>query len=54
MTQRIVLASSNRGKLAEFNALLAQSGFEVVAQASLGIDDAEESGQSFVENALLK
>ncbi|TAL87490.1 MAG: RdgB/HAM1 family non-canonical purine NTP pyrophosphatase, partial [Rhodanobacter sp.] len=40
--------------LAEFNALLAQSGFEVVAQASLGIDDAEESGQSFVENALLK
>lgn len=54
MTQRIVLASSNRGKLAEFNALLADSGFEVVAQASLGIDDAEETGLTFVENALLK
>ncbi len=54
MAQRIVLASSNRGKLAEFNALLAQSGLEVVAQASLGIDDAEETGLSFVENALLK
>ena len=54
MTQRIVLASSNRGKLAEFNALLAESGFEVVAQSSLGIDDAEETGLSFVENALLK
>ncbi len=54
MAQRIVLASSNRGKLAEFNALLAGSGFEVVAQASLGIDDAEESGRTFVENALLK
>ncbi len=54
MTQRIVLASSNRGKLAEFNALLADSGLEVVAQASLGIDDAEEAGLTFVENALLK
>lgn len=54
MTQRIVLASSNRGKLAEFNALLADSGFEVVSQASLSIDDAEETGLTFVENALLK
>lgn len=54
MTQRIVLASSNRGKLAEFNALLADSGFEVVTQASLGIEDAEETGLTFVENALLK
>lgn len=54
MTQRIVLASGNRGKLAEFNALLADSGFEVVTQASLGIDDAEETGLTFVENALLK
>ena len=54
MMQRVVLASSNRGKLAEFNALLADSGFEVVAQSSLGIADAEETGASFVENALLK
>ncbi len=52
--KRIVLASSNRGKLAEFDALLAESGFAVVTQASLGISDAEESGLSFVENALLK
>ena len=52
--QRIVLASSNRGKLAEFDALLADSGFEVIAQSSLGIGDAEETGLSFVENALLK
>ncbi|MEO7067567.1 MAG: RdgB/HAM1 family non-canonical purine NTP pyrophosphatase [Rhodanobacter sp.] len=52
--QRIVLASSNRGKLAEFNALLADSGLEIVTQASLGIDDAEETGLTFVENALLK
>ena len=51
---RIVLASGNPGKLAEFNALLAASGLEIVAQASLGIDDAEETGCTFVENALLK
>jgi XTP/dITP diphosphohydrolase len=54
MTQRVVLASSNQGKLAEFNALLKDSGYEVVAQSSLGIVDAEETGLSFVENALLK
>lgn len=54
MMQRVILASSNRGKLAEFNALLADSGFEVVAQSSLGVADAEETGLSFVENALLK
>jgi len=51
---RVVLASSNLGKLKEFGALLADSGFEVVPQASLGVDDAEETGLSFVENALLK
>lgn len=54
MMQRVILASSNRGKLAEFNALLADSGFEVVAQSGLGVADAEETGLSFVENALLK
>ncbi|QAU24357.1 RdgB/HAM1 family non-canonical purine NTP pyrophosphatase [Dyella sp. M7H15-1] len=52
--QRIVLASSNRGKLAEFNALLAGSHFKVIPQAELGVEDAEETGLSFVENALLK
>jgi XTP/dITP diphosphohydrolase len=51
---RIVLASSNRGKLAEFNQLFADSGFEVVTQGSLGVEDAEETGLSFIENALLK
>lgn len=52
--RRIVLASSNPGKLKEFGALLADSGLEVIAQGSLGIEDAEETGASFVENALLK
>jgi XTP/dITP diphosphohydrolase len=51
---RIVLASSNRGKLAEFGELFADSGFEVITQGSLGVEDAEETGLTFVENALLK
>lgn len=51
---RIVLASGNRGKLAEFNHLLADSGLDVVAQGELGVEDIEETGLTFVENALLK
>ncbi|MEP7184588.1 MAG: RdgB/HAM1 family non-canonical purine NTP pyrophosphatase [Rhodanobacter sp.] len=54
MTQRIVLASSNPGKLREFGALLGDSGLEVIPQSSLGVDDVEETGLTFIENALLK
>ena len=50
----IVLASGNPGKLKEFGALLVDSGFELVPQDQLGIADAEETGLTFVENALLK
>lgn len=52
--QRLVLASGNRGKLAEFNALLADAGFEVHPQSEFGVDDADETGLSFIENAILK
>ena len=51
---RLVLASGNRGKLAEFAELLAGSGLECVPQQALGVDDAEETASTFVENALLK
>ena len=51
---RIVLASSNRGKLAEIRAVLAETGIELIAQSEFGVEDAEESGATFVENALLK
>jgi XTP/dITP diphosphohydrolase len=51
---RLVLASSNRGKLAELAELLSPSGYELVAQSGLGIDDVEETGATFIENALLK
>jgi len=49
-----VLASSNPGKLREFEMLLAPLGTEVVPQASLGVSDAEEPHGTFVENALAK
>jgi len=52
--KRVVLASSNAGKLAELQALLGDAGFEVVPQALLGVDDAIEDGRTFVENALIK
>jgi XTP/dITP diphosphohydrolase len=52
--KRLVLASSNTGKLAELQPLLADAGFELVTQGELGVGDAVEDGRSFVENALIK
>jgi XTP/dITP diphosphohydrolase len=52
--ERLVLASSNEGKLREMRRLLAPLGIEVVPQAELGIPDAEEPHATFVENALAK
>ncbi|MBS0195088.1 MAG: RdgB/HAM1 family non-canonical purine NTP pyrophosphatase [Proteobacteria bacterium] len=51
---RLILASSNRGKLAELQGLLAPSGYELIAQSDLGVGDAEETGSTFIENAILK
>lgn len=51
---RIVLASNNAGKVREFNQLLAESEFEVIPQVEFSVADIEETGLSFVENALLK
>lgn len=51
---RFVVASSNAGKLAEFRDLLGAAGYEFVTQGELGVTDIEESGLTFVENALLK
>ena len=54
LAQRVVLASGNAGKLRELHALLGGLGIELVSQRELGVSDAEETGLSFVENALLK
>ena len=51
--QRIVLASSNPGKLAEIREILGAN-VELIAQRDLGIIDADETGSTFVENALIK
>lgn len=53
-TRPLVLASNNAGKLEEFRPLLAQWQFDVRAQAEFGVDDADETGLTFIENALLK
>ena len=51
---KLVLASNNAKKLAELQALFAPLGIELVTQGSLGIAEAEEPFDSFVENALTK
>ena len=51
---KIVLASSNPGKLAELEALLGPAGLHVVAQDALGVEPPAETGCTFVENALIK
>ncbi len=51
---KLVIASGNPGKLAEFDALLAPLGIQVISQTALGITDPPETGIAFVENALIK
>ena len=51
---KLVLASSNHGKLEELRGLLSGNGIELIAQSDLGVEDADETGTTFVENALLK
>jgi XTP/dITP diphosphohydrolase len=50
----LVLASNNPGKLREIGQLLAGAGMQVHPQADFGVTEAEETGLSFVENAILK
>lgn len=54
MPQRVVLASDNPGKVREINELLGSFAIAVVAQSELGVPPVEETGLTFVENAILK
>ncbi|SMF61032.1 XTP/dITP diphosphohydrolase [Alteromonadaceae bacterium Bs31] len=54
MTKKVVLASGNAGKLKEFKSLLQQCDFDVHPQAEFSVPEAEETGLSFVENAIIK
>jgi XTP/dITP diphosphohydrolase len=54
MSRRIVLASGNPGKVREFNQLLHGSDLEVLPQSEFAVEEIEETGLTFVENAILK
>ncbi len=52
--KKVVLASGNQGKIKELNELLALCGFTVLPQTEFNISSADETGLTFVENAILK
>lgn len=54
LAEKLVLASGNKGKLKEFGEIFANVGIEVIPQSEFNITDAEETGLSFVENAIIK
>lgn len=54
MTQQIVLASNNAGKIREIQALLAGLALEILPQSQFIQAEAEETGNTFLENALIK
>lgn len=51
---KVVLASGNKGKLKEFNQLLKPLDIEVVPQSDFNVSSVEETGLTFIENAILK
>ncbi len=52
--KKIVLASNNKGKVREINQILAELDISVLPQSEFNIDEVEETGRTFVENAILK
>jgi XTP/dITP diphosphohydrolase len=52
--QKLVLASSNKGKISELSTLLAPYQLAIVPQQTLGVTDADETGLTFIENAIIK
>jgi len=54
LTGKVVAATHNKGKLVELRELLGPHGLEVVAAGALGLPEPEETGETFVANALIK
>ena len=54
MTQRIVLATGNKGKVRELSELLAARDVSIVPQSDFAVPEADETGLTFVENAIIK
>lgn len=52
--KKIVLATGNQGKVREMADLLAEFGFDVVAQSEYDVPDVAETGTTFIENAIIK
>lgn len=52
--QKVVLATGNAGKVRELASLLQDFGLDIVAQTELSVESAEETGLTFIENAILK
>lgn len=52
--KEIVLASSNKGKIREFTNIFKQKNIRIVPQTDFNVPDADETGLSFIENAILK
>ncbi|CDH19166.1 XTP/dITP diphosphatase [Xenorhabdus bovienii] len=52
--QKVVLATGNAGKVRELADLLTDFGLDIVAQTELGVDSADETGLTFIENAIIK
>jgi XTP/dITP diphosphohydrolase len=52
--RQVVLASGNAGKLAELHRILAPLGVELLSQSQFNVVEAQETGLTFVENAILK
>ncbi len=54
MSRRIVLATGNQGKVREMGEILAPFGLQIVPQSEFDVPEADETGLSFVENAIIK
>ena len=52
--KKLVIATSNHGKVAEMQPLLSDIGYTLITQTELGVSDAIEDGHTFIENALIK
>lgn len=52
--KKIVLATNNQGKVRELQNLLSDAGFNIIAQSEYNVPDADETGLTFVENAIIK
>ena len=54
MIKKIVLASGNLNKVREINALLSNTSYEIIPQSEFNVIEADETGTTFLENALIK